>query len=367
MKAKIHKILSDGQPRKARELALLLSVEPTSVNQVLYRHTNIFSKGDDHRWTLAAPSEVVIEFQNTEWLECDQFEDALCSVESPLESSAAVVVLRLQPDTKVMLDAIARLLALCNQLVVVGKTVVLDLSGCKNTSSYLDRLGFYEHLMPEVQVLPQRPVSSRAAAYRGQSNRLVELAAISVDEPDEDIPDRLQQVLEQQYENNTPVGLHTILTELFSNVHEHSQSKLPGFAALQLYKGRKPHIRTVFSDSGKGILATIKPALTKTLRTELGAEMDGMSPDLGIALIERLFTKGGISRFRKGGRGLGLRNTGRFADKFDGSITVRQDTYEVNIHFGGDDYESWSRTGLHKLDGTHICVKFGLTRWLKPR
>ncbi len=345
---------------------MALSIETTSVNQFLYRNLDTFTKNADHRWTLASLSELVVEFPDTEWLECDHFEDALSAVESPLESSAPIVVLRLQPDTKVMLDAIARFLALCNQLVVAGKTVVLDFSGCKNTSSYLDRLGFYEHLKPEVEVLPQRPSKSRAAAYRGQSSRLVELAAISVDEPDEDIPDRLHQVLEQQYENNAPVGLHTILTELFSNVHEHSQSKLPGFAALQLYKGRKPHIRTVFSDSGKGILATIKPALTKTLRTELGAETDDMTPDLGIALIERLFTQGGISRFRKGGRGLGLRNTGRFADKFAGSITVRQDTYEVTIHFGGDEHEFAARTGLNKLEGTHICVKFELTRWLKP-
>lgn len=36
------------------------------------------------------------------------------------------------------------------------------------------------------------------------------------------------------------------------------RARFPGFAALQLYKGKRRHIQTVISDSGLGIATTLK-------------------------------------------------------------------------------------------------------------
>ena len=61
---------------------------------------------------------------------------------------------------------------------------------------YLNRMGFFDHLAPRINVSPGRPASSGAVRYSGYNNGLVEIARINRDHRDPDLPTRLAEVVE---------------------------------------------------------------------------------------------------------------------------------------------------------------------------
>ncbi|ABO53286.1 hypothetical protein LA345_20720 [Burkholderia vietnamiensis] len=362
MKEEIKKILRVKQPIKAREIAKLLDADTGAVNRALYASGDDFVKDPAHRWSLRRPSEQIIQFPATSWLTTEQFEDALDDGESPLDSTCASIVFQFVPETKVLLAAAARLLALCNQLVAAGKSVTIDFRDTK-VSGYLNRIGFYDLLDDDVKVLPRRPMVSLAKARQGENSGVVEVAKIDLDNRDDNIPRRLESSVAEHIEGGKTPML-TILGELFSNIHEHSSSPIPGFVALQLYGGSRPHISTVFSDSGSGIAGTLLP----TLPHEKLGELEASGKDIAVALIEKIFVDGQLSRMSEDGHGLGLKSTGDAVGKFDdGSIIVRQETFEVILTFEKGQKRFTHRLGLRRLHGTQICVKFNLTRRSKSR
>lgn len=96
------------------------------------------------------------------WLNADSFEDALLASGSPLDSTACCVTFVIGKDCKPLLEALARLLAICNQLVSSGKSVQGFL--CIHVLSdpgYLNRIGFIDLLHEYVQILPKRPKAPR--------------------------------------------------------------------------------------------------------------------------------------------------------------------------------------------------------------
>jgi hypothetical protein len=355
---KITKILGDKQPVKAREVARILRIDASQLNGVLHANKDKFVQDNEYRWSLCPPPELVIQFPDTRWLTADRFERALDAGDSPLESDCPVVIFKFAPNTSVLLEAAARLLSLCNQLVAVKKTVTIEFQDRK-ASSYLNRLGFYDVLDKAVKVLPRRPRRSTAEARVGESDAVVEAKVIDLGHRDETVPHRLEECVRQHVEPaRTPV--HTIVSELFSNIYEHSSSPIAGFAALQLYRrGNIPHVATVFSDSGTGIAGSLLP----TLPAKMIALLKQSGKDIGVALIEKIFAEGGLSRTQEDGHGTGLYSTGNAVGKFeDGTIIVRQETFEVTLDFQNGKQRVTHRLGLQKLSGTHICVKFQLTR-----
>ncbi|WP_310642575.1 hypothetical protein [Burkholderia cenocepacia] len=353
----IKKILADKQPSKAREIARKLSVDTAKINKILHANENYFSQNDNFEWSLCS-RELVIEFSRAKWLTAARFEAALDSVESPLESDYPAVLFRFSQATKVLLEAAARLLSLCNQLIEAGKSVTIDFQE-RSISSYLDRLGFYNLLHKSVKVLPRRPKISKAETHEGGSDSIVEVKRIDLAHRDENIPHRLSECVRQHVKDaTTPV--HTIVSELFSNIYEHSSSSIPGFAALQLYgRAAEPHVSTVFSDSGTGIIGSLLPTLPVGIKNELKRS----GKDIGVALIEKIFAEGGLSRTQEEGRGAGLYSAGTSAGKFkNGAVLIRQETFEVTIKFQNGEPVFSHRLGLRKLVGTQICVRFALTR-----
>ena len=364
MEDKIRKLLQSAQPLKAKDIANRLGFDRGRVSSLLHMQKSAFEQDEQYRWFLKS-SVLRITFPETEWLTTDQFESTLCAVDSPLESSHTDVLIQFAKQTSLLIDTIARLLALCNQLAAAGKSVKLDLANCRNTRTYLDRVGFFDQLDSDIVVLPNRPSTSSAATYRGSSDKMLEVVAIDLKDPrDDSILRGLRERLDKAIVSENPVRAHTILGELFDNIHEHSSSPIPGFAALQVYgKGPRPNIRTVFSDSGAGIVGTLRPTLTR--EQILSFERSGKDPR--VALIEYIFSHGKLSRFdaAKSGRGLGLKRAGELANQFNnsvkGSITVRQDTFEVTIQLHSDRFVFSHRLNLHKLSGTHICFNMFLT------
>jgi hypothetical protein len=354
---KIKKILKDKEPIKAREIARILDIDTSELNGILHAEKDDFIQDDQYRWSRRRPPELIVQFPSTKWLTASGFERALDAGDSPLESRDPVVVFKFAPDTSVLLEAAARLLSLCNQLIAAKKAVRIEFQDRK-VSSYLNRLGFYDVLDKAVSVLPRRPKKSTAEAHAGESDAVVEAKKIDLAHRDETVPHRLEECV-RLHAGDALTPVHTIVSELFSNIYEHSSSPIAGFAALQLYRGADPHVATVFSDSGTGIAGSLLP----TLSAGMTALLEQPGKDIKVALIERIFAEGGLSRTQEDGHGTGLYSTGKAVGKFEnGTIIVRQETFEVTLTFKNGQRQVKHRLNLRKLSGTHICVKFRLTR-----
>jgi hypothetical protein len=355
MKDEITAILREKAPLKAREIARKLDTDRRAVNQILHANDSIFVKDANDKWSLRASDELVVEFSFQGWLRPNQFEQVLNACGSPLDSACARIRFVFPEGLNILLEAAARLLALSNQLIYEGKSVSLVLPDIK-VSAYLNRAGFFDLLNVHVAVFPSRPKSSTAQSRQGQNDSLVEVAKIDLANVDSNIPHRLREAVGAHANEQRQMG--SILSELFHNICEHSSSPIPGFAALQLYKGgADPYVSTVFSDNGTGIVGTLWPTLPKETR----ALLESTGKDAGVALIEKVFSEGHLSRLRDAARGLGLKSTSDYAEKFNGSIVVRQETFEVTLTYRRGEKRFSHQLGLQPLRGTHICVKFYLT------
>jgi len=119
-----------------------------------------------------------ILFLNT-WVNGLRFEQSLGRSQDP-HRTIENVLFRFPHSCKIMVDAGIRLLCLANQLQYVGKIVTLVFDeGASGTQGYLDRMGFFDLLHPEIRVMPNRPYTSTADIYRGENPSLVEFRAIN--------------------------------------------------------------------------------------------------------------------------------------------------------------------------------------------
>ncbi|WP_431798320.1 hypothetical protein SGO26_29385 (plasmid) [Cupriavidus metallidurans] len=357
----IEKILRNSPGLKAKAIADKIGRDRGDVNRVLYEHKSAFVKDDEHQWYLR-PAALQVTLPAKQWLTAPLFEKALLQGASPLTSPQKKVVFVFSEGCKLMLDAMARLLSLCNQLAYRGKAVEIDFHDAPSTLGYFDRVGFFDLLAPSVVVSPSRPANSKADKYRAGNDGVVEVAAIDPESPDQDIPPRLQRSFKKVAAPQHWTDIFTVLAELFNNVGDHSNTPIPGFAALQYYpNGVKPHIQAVFSDSGRGFLGSLEPILD-TKYPDLADCIRASRLPKGVALIQEIFRRGGgISSNEEEARGMGLKRTGDVAHKFNARITVRQHTYEVRIYYSEPGEIKFSRRlNLHELEGTHICFDFVL-------
>lgn len=300
---------------------------------------------------------LTIVLKKEAWVDSSSFEDVLAAVGSPLDSACTGAVFVVPEGCKIMIDAAARMLALCNQIVMVGKTVSIDFSACKTTLTYFNRLGFFDHLAEAVTVVPARPSLSGAATYHGKNHGVVELASIDPCIPDKTIPKRLKNSLVECAGERYIQSAFTFISELFGNVRDHAKSEIPGVAALQYYpKGRK--IQTVISDSGIGIVGSLQPVLERRYPA-LFQQLDFSKSEAGPELVLHVFKQGRVSSSDEDGRGLGLKRSGDMAADFNATVTVRQKNFELTmVYSDGRFNRSHSRIDMPTILGTHICFDF---------
>lgn len=360
MKADITKVLRESPGLKGREIAKKLGIDKKDVNAFLSRNHDFFIQNDEHGWSLA--SEFRVEFSKDTWVDSASFEQSLAQCGSPLDDDCSSVFFVLPAGCSILLDAAARLMALSNQLAWQGKQVFLDFSACHPTYSYLNRIGFFDHLASEVNVIPDRPRISRAMVYKGNADTVFELSEIDLVKPDESIPEQLKKSFVAHAGETYSQPVFTVLAELFDNVRDHSNSPLPGLAALQCYTGtRRPHIQTVISDSGSGIAVTLAPAL-KSRYKELAKKIAEKGDAAGAYLVKEIFEKGQISQFGPG-RGLGLKASADVAAKFSAKVSIRQETFEVTLIYSGGALSNFTYIlNMPKIMGTHICFDFSLDK-----
>jgi len=356
MLKEIEKVLKETPGIKGREIARKIGAQKKEVNSFLSKHKDEFVQDSNYCWSLVKPAEFKVEFEGNHWVDSDSFENSLLSAGSPLDSDCQSVIFIIPERCSILLDAAARLLALCNQLIL-SKEVTIDFSGCKKTLSYFDRIGFLDHLNKNVTVLPRRPKVSRASKYKGKSKAVVEFGAVDPDQDNKELIVQLGDRFVQQSDNRYETAASTVFSELIGNVKEHSESPIPGFAALQKYGGRREHIQTVVSDSGLGIANTLRPSLEEhypdlyKLHSEASIESD-------VGLVITALSKGELSRFGVG-RGLGFKSSRAQAIKFDAQLSVRQEHFCLYfVYKDGELVKVRKKVALPTIKGTHLCFDF---------
>lgn len=218
---------------------------------------------------------------------------------------------------------------------------------------YLDRLGFFSYLDSSVNVIPAPPLFSGAQIRRGSNPGLVEIEAISPAHRDNSLPGRLADRLKQAVTDaNSQKALSraafTVFGELIDNVFQHSSTDLDGFAALQVYTtgGRA---KVIVSDSGKGLLETLRPALVR----ESSAHAALSDADLLLTVF-----RSGLSRFGAT-RGMGLKTSAETAIKYKADLYVRLPRCRIHFTPTRQGYgKGYVQDGLPLTWGTHICFDF---------
>lgn len=292
------------------------------------------------------------------WIDATHFETALRAAGNPHDPRVFEVHFSFPPNSKLMIDAALRLLSLANQLILTTRRVRLDFEeGEAGTMGYLNRIGFFDFLHGDIAVAPYRPTISGAALFRGGNIGLVEIAKISKNTRDQNLPSRLTDALMRSCSNRADKAelqgaAWTIFAELIDNVFSHSETPLDGYAALQAYQNGD-RLTVAVSDSGLGILQTLRPSLQTEFPRLLGLS--------DTQLLVEIFRQG-LSR-HGADRGCGLKGSAAKAMKFNADLDVRLPNQRVLLTPARGAYEAntaYCYDNLPLLWGTHISFGFRL-------
>ncbi|MEH6472222.1 MAG: ATP-binding protein [Halopseudomonas sp.] len=358
MKQDIYKVLSQSPGLKGRDIARKLDLNRKEVNSFLDKNKDSFYQDEAFCW-FNREDGAAIEFQPG-WIDADKYEAVLADFPDLFASEGAVKFV-LPKGCNLLLEPISRFLAILNQLDHQGIAVTIDMADCGNTRSFLNRAGFFDLLSESVKVLPKRPSSSTAKIFKGNSDSLVELGTICPDSKNKGLIVALHSSFVDKSSVDYDTVALTVFSEFIGNVSEHSESPLDGFAALQIYqpKFKRDHIQTVISDSGMGVVSTLRSTLEEHY-PDLYRRFpdDGIESDIGLVL--EVFSKGSITRHgKKSGRGLGFRSTREQASKFDADLSIRLNTFNIKLVYRDGELAKPAVTkDLTKIVGTHICFDF---------
>ncbi|QWN42822.1 hypothetical protein [Acinetobacter baumannii] len=354
----IFNVLSKHPNLTGREIAKELGKEKREINSFLDKNKDKFHQDENFRWSNLERNTIII-FPSG-WINAEKFEIVL-KEHSDLFKSKNTVKFVFEKKTKFLLESIARFLALSNQLVNKGIRVIIDLGSCKDSIGYLNRAGFFDLLLNEIKVLPEKPESSTAALFKGNTSSLVEFGSISPTSKNKHLILNLHSSFVNRTSNDYDLAALTIFSEFIGNVSEHSESNLDGFAALQIYKPmhRPKHIQTVISDSGLGVVKTLRQTLEKNY-PKLHSKFPDDGEDSDIGLVFEVFSKGNITRHGKqSGRGLGFKSSREQAAKFDADLSIRLETFNIQLMYrDGLLVDHTISKGLTLVQGTHICFDF---------
>lgn len=368
MKQKIEQILGDTPGLKGRQIAKKLGLDKTSVNSYLCKQEGFFFKDESHCWFVVQGDVLEIQLDGNAWVDGASLDRSLGKAGSPLDTDCTTIKFIVPIGCKLLLEATSRLLAYSNQCNHIGKHVVIDFNDCQETRSYFDRVGFFEMLHEDVVVKPARPLLSKAKQFKGNSEAIYEFGEVDPQDLDEDIPQQLKHSFVSHTGEKYSQPAFTVLSELFGNVRDHSESPILGYIALQFYRGFKgpngvkPHIQTIVSDSGRGITGTLKPVLENRY-PEIFRKFDFTDPKSDPLLVEEVFKRGQISQSTDEGRGLGLKRSGEVAASYDALISVREGCFELKLTYkSGKFFKAEHLLDLPRLMGTHICFDFFLAQ-----
>lgn len=356
MKDDISAILAETPGLKGRQIAKKLGADRKNINSFLSQNKEFFDQNEDYCW-FNKNTGALIELPRG-WVDASKFERALLNYDD-LFTGYDQVTFVFPEGCNLLLESISRLLALLNQLVHHGIEVTINLAECGKTRGFLNRAGFFDLLAPRVTVLPKRPKCSTAVSYKGNSETLVEFGSIDPNSENKPLIVRLLKTFISKSNASFTAAASTVFSEMIGNVGEHSESEIEGFAALQSYTPhfKKQHIQTVISDSGLGVIATLRKTLGKNYPA-IERKFKDSGIDSDISLVLEVFSTGQISRHGVG-RGLGFQSSREQAVKFEADLSIRQETFNILLEYrGGILVRKRINKDLARLKGTHICFDF---------
>lgn len=304
-------------------------------------------------------AEATVRFPAS-WTGSGAFEKALAAANmSPHANACHAVRFVVTSGCLLMVDATVKLLSCANQLCDMTKRVTLEFEdGEAGTMGYLNRLGFFDHLDDAAVVRPSRPAVSAAAVYGGANAGLVEVRALSAANLEGALPGHLADCLADAAgvtgtrKSQLSQAAFTVFSELIQNVYRHSETKLDGYAALQYYRrGRK--VTVAVSDSGLGIMQTLRPGL-KAHFPLLAAKSDA---DLLVEMVTS-----GVSRYGPD-NGCGIRQCARNALALRAAMEIRMPMSRAVFSPSADKRYLGIATFDDQLPliwGTHVSLDFRL-------
>lgn len=351
---KLESYIKNNPGQRAKLIAKKTLLDKSLISRVLH-DSKLFSQDENYGWHVKSKKTDMLVL-NSGWVTADSFEKSLNSCGCLISSKAKNVKVVFAENCSLMLDAGARLLFLLNYLCIQKKHIELDFTKAKTTLHYLNRAGFIDALDKNILVLPKRPKRSTADIYKGGSDTLVELAKIEIDDYDESIPDKLSTKFNALTNNSYGGAAYNAFSELCDNVIDHSESCLGGIAGLQKYNGRRPHVQIVISDGGKGIINTLRSALSNDI--SLGFNIDDFTDT---ELLVKAITEVGLSRYKdpEEGRGLGLSRGGSGLKDYGAVLSIRQENMYVRLRLKDKKINVASeKIDIPVVPGTHICLDF---------
>ncbi|MBE2164534.1 hypothetical protein IIQ43_08270 [Acinetobacter oleivorans] len=342
----IFNVLSKHPNLKGREIAKKLGLEKQVVNSFLAKNKNKFYMDENYQWNNNInKTEFVVEFQKG-WVDAEIFERNLVEYNNLFELNGKIRFVF--SETRLLLDAIMRLLCLSNQLGQQGRLICLDFRSCINTFGYLDRLGFFKHLHDSVQVLPEKPKASLAEKYSKNSENLIEVFPICPKDIDNGDVLRISDVFKKSFcEHEIQIllpKLQMFVASLIDNVRQHGQSELVGYSALQIYNligQNQKKIVLVIADNGAGLISTLRHALTYDRYRDLALLFGENSIENNKSLLAHALNNGGITQKEDENRGgLGLNEAHLAIAKISKQETVDQleiKNIDVNVSIRLDD------------------------------
>lgn len=193
------------------------------------------------------------------------------------------------------------------------------------------------------------------------NNNLVEIYRINPNDRDNTLLSRLTDALARSCSYRTDIkelegAAWIIFAELIDNIFSHSNTTLNGYAALQAYtNGMKKNLQVAVSDSGLGIMETLRPALK--------IESPSIEKLSDSELLVEIFHQGLSRHGAECGRGCGLRGSAAKAMKFNAQLEVRLPNSRVVLTPGKGKYipnKAYCYSNLPLIWGTHICFTFNL-------
>lgn len=363
MKELIANVLDVKPNLKGSEIAAILGWNKKEINSFLAQHTDAYIRdGFDFTWNNKNPINVKaikIDFPSG-WVNAEAYENKVLAGHNLFKDIARVSFV-FKKNTKLLLEVIARFVSLINQLNDYGIKVVVDLDNCSDAHSYLNRNGFFDLTSKGIIILPKRPTYSTAQHFKGNCQSLVEFGEICPQSENKQLKNDLRTSFITQTSSEYANVATLFFAEFIGNVSDHSESKLKGFAGLQLYSppNSKQHIQAVISDSGKGVVETLRTTL-KQYYPELYKRYPENDKESDIGLALEVFSKGRITRFGKvSGRGLGFKSTTDNASRFDANLSIRLSDFSIQlIYRKGELISKDILRNLTFMNGTHICFDF---------
>lgn len=293
------------------------------------------------------------------WVNASKLDESLASQVSLHDSGIFDVELVVPVGCKIMVDAGTRVLSLINQAAHCTKRVRINFEeGASGTMGYLERMSFFDYVHSGISVLPHRPAAKLFNHHR-EHRALVEFARINPSKKDDSLPSQLAQrvarggnILSDERAKRLEYAAWHVFAELIQNIHRHAEAPIDGYAAMQIYnspRGRRAIVSV--SDSGKGLFATLRPAL---------AQRDARMAALPDAALLLKMVSEGVSRFGPE-NGCGICSSAQKALAFEARLDFR--LYDSGLTLtptGGRFALAHHRVGQSPIWGTHIAFDFRL-------